>query len=227
MLIYTYLILQFIFYILLHTTNIFDYDIGCYSVIIAGVILSLIFTIKLKNKLYYLIFLAQIFTLIADTFLVIVDDYYIVAMFSFCFVQLFYYLYILLSTNQKDKYHKIFLYIRLISIILLSIISVIVVEFDLLVIVSLVYFSQLFFNTIESLFTFKQNPFLSIGLFLFMLCDICVGFYNLVDIFDIASTSIIYKIAYAKVDLVWIFYHPSQVILSLTAFLNQKTLTEE
>lgn len=224
--IYIYLVLQFILYILLHTTNIFNYDIGCYSVIICGVLISWILAVKSKNKIFYLIVIAQCFTLVSDTCLVLLEDYYNLAMVSFCFTQISYYIYILLSNSGYYKQHKFLFYLRLSSVSLCLFFYLVNLifqwGFDFLPFISLFYFSLLVLNIFDSIFTFKKNPFLTIGLVLFMLCDICVGFYNLVDMFNISKDSLIYIISHSKVDWVWIFYHPSQVILSLIYFFDYK-----
>lgn len=226
--IYGYIILQLILYLLLHTTDFFNYDIGCYSVIICGVLVSLFIAIQSKNKAFYLITLAQCFTLVSDTFLVLLDNYHSIAMISFCFTQLSYYIYILFTNVNNKKYHQIFFYSRIIiSIILILSYFVNLVfkwNFGFLPFISLIYFSLLLHNILESCYTFKKNPYLTIGLILFMLCDICVGFYNLVDMFNVSKDSLIYIVSHSKVDWVWIFYHPSQVILSLVAFLDYKYL---
>ena len=58
---YLYIVLQFIFYILLYTTNLFVYHLGCYSVIICGLIVSLFICLKYKVKYTYLLVFALLF----------------------------------------------------------------------------------------------------------------------------------------------------------------------
>ena len=220
---YLYIVLQFIFYILLYTTNLFVYHLGCYSVIICGLIVSLFICLKYKVKYTYLLVFAQLFTLISDTFLVLLDDYYLIALSSFIIVQIFYYLYILSFTNFKlDNKHQIILIIRIAIFIIILGLFIFITIVDVLVFLALEYFAFLLFNFVESIFVFKSNILLPFGLFLFILCDLCVGCYNIVDIIDIKQDNIIYLIANFQINLSWIFYHPSQVILSLCGLLDKK-----
>ena len=179
--------------------------------------------IKYKVKYTYLLVFAQLFTLISDTFLVLLDDYYLIALSSFIIVQIFYYLYILSFTNFKlDNKHQIILIIRIAIFIIILGLFIFITIVDVLVFLALEYFAFLLFNFVESIFVFKSNILLPFGLFLFILCDLCVGCYNIVDIIDIKQDNIIYLIANFQINLSWIFYHPSQVILSLCGLFDKK-----
>lgn len=220
-----YLIFQLIYYILLHTTEIFNYRICCYSVIVMGLMVSIIVYLVTKYKNNLLISLAIFFTCFADFFLVILNDYYEIALVFFIFVQISYYLYILsLDHFIFSKKNQIFLLIRIFLVILSIILPLFVKIIDFLIFLAILYFPMLAMNVIESFVKFKQNYLLPWGLLLFSLCDICVGFLNAVNIFDFPPTSIVYKVAYSEVDYVWIFYHPAQVILSISglSFLLKK-----
>lgn len=222
LLFYSYILLQLLFYILLYTTNIFIYYISCYSVIICGLIVSMFIYFKYQVNDTYLIVIAQFFTLIADTFLVLLDDYYIIALISFTIVQITYYFYLLSLINFKiNKKHKILLLMRIIICIILLGLFIFIKEIDFLIFLATIYFCNLFFNFIESIFTIKHNIMLPFGFFLFILCDLCVGCYNIDSLFDIKQNSIIFLIVNSKVNLSWIFYHPSQVILSLSGLFDK------
>ena len=80
-----------------------------------------------------------------------------------------------------------------------------------------VYFTQLLANGAESLTLRRQGRpyiFFSIGLFLFIGCDICVGLHNLVP----ASAAG----AFARVGM-WMFYLPAQVLITLSGLPNFST----
>ena len=220
---YLYILLQFIFYLLLYTTNIFVYHLECYSVIIFGLMVSTTIFLKYRVKYTYLIVFAQLFTLISDTFLVLLDDYYLIALSSFIIVQIFYYLYILSLIHFKlNKTHNIIFIIRIVIFIAILGLFTFMKIVDLLVFLALEYFAFLLFNFVESILVFKSNILLPFGLFLFILCDLCVGCYNIIDIIDIKQNNIIYFIANFQINLSWIFYHPSQVILSLCGLFDKK-----
>lgn len=214
-----YLLFQLILYILLHTTSSLNYTYGCYSVIVCGLIVSSLIYVIYHKKYIYLIVIAQGFTLISDTFLVLMDDYYNIALISFIFVQIFYYLYIM--SLHKFKYNlprKIFLIIRL-AIIPIMIIVTIIIK-DLTIFLASIYFVNLFLNFIESCMSFKFNKLLPFGLLLFIFCDIFVGINNIADFINISTNSFIYKIIVSDVDFMWLFYHPSQVLLSISGLFQ-------
>ncbi len=211
-----YLLMQFIYYLILHTTKLIDFYVGCYIVIIIDVIVSIIIALLIKVKYSYIIVIAQIFTLLADTFLTLLDRYYIIGLSFFICAQIAYYIYILsLDSFKFNKNHQIFGFLRVILIIAFLILLLIKKTFDIIIVLTGIYFSMLVLNFIESFITIKINFMLPIALFLFILCDVCVGCLNIIDIFPINTSSLIYKIATSNINWAWLFYHPSQVILSM------------
>lgn len=142
--------------------------------------------------------LSMIFTLIADMFLLVLDKYYEIGVLSFIVVQMIYTLFI---KNINDKYFKQFILVRIVVLILGISILYISKNLSLLNILVIIYFSNLLINTFESYNT--KNNTLSIGLTLFVCCDICVGLHNILPQQTIASF------------LMWVFYLPSQVLIVL------------
>ena len=158
-----------------------------------GIILCFIFSLLNKN---YIISLAQLFTLIADYFLLVIDKYYVIGLISFIVVQLIYMYYLYLSKV------KTYIYIRI--IIILAVLTF-VNNFLFLYSLVLCYFSLLVMNTICS-YSNKKLIILSIGLSLFICCDVCVGLHNILDrgtLYEIVTMSM------------WIFYLPSQVLITI------------
>ena len=141
--------------------------------------------------------LSSLFTLVADYFLLVIDDYYEIGVSVFIIVQIFFCIY--LSKIDKVNFIKFLLFRFLILIV--AIILFINNVLHLLYALVLVYFSNLIISFIESLFT--TNKLLKIGLLLFICCDICVGLFNLRIAYDFASM------------FMWIFYLPSQVLIVL------------
>lgn len=218
-----FLSIQLLLYLLsVYIDTIFPTNVLEYLIIVINFIFGFYLMLKIKSKDSLLTLIALFFTLIADTFLVLLAKYQTIAMLSFSITQMFYFLKIknLSKENKINKYD----YIRLISVISFLIIVTIstIKNFDMLILITTFYFIMLLFNFIDSLKTFKKYPLFSIGLFLFICCDIFVGLNFLKN--SLPSISIINFLLNIKfVDMVWFFYAPSQVILTLSILSIKKT----
>ena len=218
-----FLSIQLLLYLLsVYIDTNFPTNVLEYLIIVINFIFGFYLMLKIKSKDSLLTLIALFFTLIADTFLVLLAKYQTIAMLSFSITQMFYFLKIknLSKENKINKYD----YIRLISVISFLIIVTIstIKNFDLLILITTFYFIMLLFNFIDSLKTFKKYPLFSIGLFLFICCDIFVGLNFLKN--SLPSISIINFLLNIKfVDMVWFFYAPSQVILTLSILSIKKT----
>ena len=174
---------------------------------------------KNSAKFQYFIPFSLFFTLLSDYFLLINTDknLYIFGVVIFIIVQLSYFIYI--ETLKKNK--TSFLISLIFRIILSSILIIVlsIIRFDLLSIVSACYFVELLMNFITSLSLIKINKFFlifSIGLLLFIGCDISVGLTNL-DLFEGHIKNLVS-------NLMWIFYLPSQVLISFSNYINFKNI---
>ena len=174
---------------------------------------------KNSAKSQYFIPFSLFFTLISDYFLLINTDknLYIFGVVIFIIVQLSYFIYI--ETLKKNK--TSFLISLIFRIILSSILIIVlsIIRFDLLSIVSACYFVELLMNFITSLSLIKINKYFlifSIGLLLFIGCDISVGLTNL-DLFEGHIKNLVS-------NLMWIFYLPSQVLISFSNYINFKNI---
>lgn len=174
---------------------------------------------KNSAKPKYFIPFSLFFTLVSDYFLLINTDknLYIFGVVIFIIVQLSYFIYI--ETLKKNK--TSFLISLIFRIILSSILIIVlsIIRFDLLSIVSACYFVELLMNFITSLSLIKINKFFlifSIGLLLFIGCDISVGLTNL-DLFEGHIKNLVS-------NLMWIFYLPSQVLISFSNYINFKNI---
>ena len=174
---------------------------------------------KNSAKSQYFIPFSLFFTLVSDYFLLINTDknLYIFGVVIFIIVQLSYFIYI--ETLKKNK--TSFLISLIFRIILSSIliIALSIIRFDLLSIVSACYFVELLMNFITSLSLIKINKcflIFSIGLLLFIGCDISVGLTNL-DLFEGHIKNLVS-------NLMWIFYLPSQVLISFSNYINYKNI---
>lgn len=138
--------------------------------------------------------LALMFTMSGDIFLTLLNNYYEMGIFCFCVVQTIY------ADEVKPDLHSIAF--RLFLFVLMMILSV---QKTLLVFLAAYSFSNLFMNCLDSMRKKKDDLF-RYGLLLFFLCDFCVGLHN------ILKSGIIYSISSW---LMWAFYLPSQVLLTL------------
>ena len=174
---------------------------------------------KNSAKSQYFIPFSLFFTLVSDYFLLINTDknLYIFGVVIFIIVQLSYFIYI--ETLKKNK--TSFLISLIFRIVLSSMLIIIlsILQFDLLSIVSACYFVELLMNFITSLSLIKINKYFlifSIGLLLFIGCDISVGLTNL-DLFEGHIKNLVS-------NLMWIFYLPSQVLISFSNYINFKNI---
>lgn len=162
--------------------------------------------------------IALVFTLISDYFLLFNtnQNLYVYGLITFIITQLIYFAFILYLRKSKLE-----LLINLLVRSLLTIAALVAAFYlnysDVLTILALVYFAELLSNFLYSTFLIKLDKeylIFSLGLLLFIGCDINVGLNN-VHLFE--------GIDYSLVNfLMWVFYLPSQVLLSLTNFIAQE-----
>lgn len=188
----------------------------------AGISLCLAFSlyclIRKRKIVNCFIPIALVFTLISDYFLLFNtnQNFYVYGLITFIITQLIYFAFIVYLRKSKSE-----LFINLIVRFLLTIAALGVAFYlnysDVLTILALVYFVELLSNFLYSAFLIKLDKeylIFSLGLLLFIGCDINVGLNN-VHLFE--------GIDYSLVNfLMWVFYLPSQVLLSLTNFIAQE-----
>ena len=96
---------------------------------------------------------------------------------------------------------------------------------DALAIVSMLYYAQLFLNVVFAFVKFRSRAMLAIGFLLFLLCDTVIGLDLIHGYLPIPPDALLYKIIRPGFNLAWVFYLPSQVLLSLS--LLQRKFTKE
>ncbi len=156
---------------------------------------------------------AMLFTIVADLFLLALDDYYPAGIASFIVVQ---------SINFARIYYnrkKIPVISGAIRLTVVAVLLIVLGACGSLTIVSAlsaIYFPQLVINTADSALLIKKSKryiLLFIGLLLFIGCDACVGLDNF--------TEVGINIPAAALDIInpaiWLFYLPSQVFITLSA----------
>lgn len=169
-----------------------------------------------KSKDTSLMCIAFIFTLISDLFLLVINDYFEVGVLFFIIVQGLYF-YRLIIVN-KLKYNLIYLIVFVILIFQIMFL-ILIKEYDLLVFLSIIYFTTLIFNVIISTKNYKINIYFALGLVLFLCCDIFVGLGN-IDLY-VNLPNFINKIINLNFDFQWFFYIPSQVLIALSINKNK------
>ena len=148
--------------------------------------------------------MALAFTVCADLFLLVLDNFYVIGVALFCPVQIIYALRL-----HRMRAKKPLLILRLLLSGAMLAVSF-AVEISVLNALISFYFPQLVCNAIESISA--KNRLFSVGLWLFVCCDICVGLSNITFPFPVSGTVVsIIQI------LMWAFYLPSQVLIVLSS----------
>jgi hypothetical protein len=192
---------------------------------------------KLRPSHSLFIQLGLLFTLIADYFLLL-KDYYLYGVLAFIVVQQLYSIRLIRQQwaqkavtlgDPDDKvgcvpftlYVKPMLLRVGLTVLICFIIKVAGMTLEVLLIVSVYYFISILSNTIAScrLYfldrTSRSNQLYAIGMMLFLLCDINVGLFNLTGFIELSEES--YSLIYSLSSiLMWTFYAPSQVLISMS-----------
>ncbi len=153
--------------------------------------------------------LALGFTLLADLFLLVLDRWYLAGVACFCVVQL---LYLIRIAGMRPKHLPLRLALRGALAAAALALAAALGALDPLTALSLFYFTQLAVNALESLTLGPAFRGFSVGLFLFLCCDLCVGLQNLSAWFPAAGGPLV---DFARVGM-WLFYLPSQVLIALS-----------
>lgn len=221
---FTYILIfcmcELVLSILVHTSSSsLDY-IYCYICVLLA--FFGVFAFFKLNKRFLFTALALFFTAIADIYLVVLDKYYLIGVLVFLVAQVCYALRIFVDTKSKTI-NIIHLIVRLsVSILGVFIVYIVLLEdTDILSVVSVIYYLNLILNCVFSFILVKDSRFnliLAIGFLMFAFCDIFVGIGNFESYFNIPYGSILYKIIHHKINFSWVFYIPSQTLLSLSLF---------
>lgn len=171
-----------------------------------------------------LIRIAMLFTLVADYFLVAKTEAdNLTGVTVFLGTQLFIFLHIFVN-DKSSKSRTANLIIRLLLSVVLVLIAYAILgeSADYMAIISVIYYANLCTNAIFAHRIGRGGIILTIGLILFALCDVNVGLSGLDSIYvgGFPEGSLLYNIMNLDVDLVWIFYIPSQTLIPLTLLFS-------
>ncbi|HAQ57368.1 MAG TPA: hypothetical protein DCR44_08305 [Acholeplasmatales bacterium] len=158
------------------------------------------------------------FTVAADLFLVVLGPFRVLALSLFCVAQLFHA--VRLSSFDCAN-HRTIAILRGSTLLLFIAVALFVTvgRFDPLAILAAVYAALLFTNAGIALTIRKRDPFAFPGFLLFILCDLFIFLAVGTDqgYFVLEQESIWALLSGVPFNLAWLFYAPSQVLLSLGA----------
>lgn len=163
-------------------------------------------------------------TMIADFFLLIIDDYYEIGVGVFSIAQITY----SIRYDIKNKRKVIRNYITLFVLLNIAFVTVNLLykQVDVLVFISIFYGFCLITNVLKSLRCYKYkiypNPngaMIALGMILFMFCDINVALYNILKSMSISEGFISNMSSISM----WLFYLPSQVLLAISGYNYKNT----
>lgn len=217
-----YVLIQLFFYILV--TFIGVKDIGYlinYSSIALNFLFSIFLILIIRKKTTMIVVLALLFTLLADTGLIILEKWYSLSVFFFLIVQVLYALYLHSFNKRLSLKNDLFLRISLAFVVEVVAYGLIREKYDFLLFITLLYFTNFCINLILALLNSRQNVLFAMGLTLFILCDISLGLYNSRDYLNVSNNGIVMAIINCPIDLVWMFYYPSQVLIVLSMKYNR------
>ena len=160
-------------------------------------------------------------TLVADDFLVLDGEKLLEGVIAFIFTQAAYFAYIFLTETQRCL--RIANVTSRIGVSLVLVIAAFVVlgeDTDALAIASVIYYANLVLNTVFAFLRGRAERVFAIGLVLFCMCDLCIGLEVLFSSYlDSNAFSFFYG---AHLNLPWVFYQPSQVLIALSLYLRKR-----
>ena len=211
-----FLLAELALYPIIQTVSAKSFGIPTYISVILAFVFSFVCYLTERERYSFLVNTALAFTLGADFCLVVLTPARETAgVVIFIGAQLAYFLYVLLREKSRALI-PIHIAVRA-ALTLLAPTAVYFIldgKPDALSVVSVIYYVQLVLNLAFSLFDRDLRLF-SAGLFLFSLCDLSIGLKNLSGYFAV-SGGFFEFLKTTDLNLAWIFYLPSQVLISLS-----------
>ena len=166
----------------------------------ASILMVALMSFQLNDKI---VTAALCLTALADVFLLVLDQWYIVGLLLFCIVQLLYSLHL---HSQK---------MLSMQIVLLIFSAILVLAYRRIEPLAVGYITVFLLNLFHAAsFAMRargRQPFLfAFGLLLFFCCDLCVGYYNI-------GEGALWE--FSRIAM-WGFYLPGQVMILLSAVSN-------
>ena len=185
-----------------------------------AIVLCFLFALlHLKNKQWFLLG-GLVCTLGADFFLVVCTPIQqLWGMIFFLGAQSLY-----AAMLHRSHPNRAFLWIRLGLIAVAEVITAAILKdkTDALALVSICYYVNLIFNIVLAFVQFRAYRLFAIGLVFFLLCDTVIGLQVAAGGYlPIAEGSALHSILFAPFNLSWMFYLPSQVLISFSSRRKQ------
>lgn len=153
---------------------------------------------------------ALLLTALADLFLLVLNDYYILGILIFLGAQIVYLARLYRSSGK---------WFWLLRLLLPLVIGLLFLLMDMALPMNLLaglYFSQLLVNMLQAwLMRGRKWRIFAVGLSLFIGCDLCVGIFNTGNLFPE------WLVSFAVIGM-WLFYLPSQVLIVLSALPEKR-----
>lgn len=211
---YSYILAEFILYVVFTVQDLKNISSNGIKYLSVSVCLVAAFYLLVKNG-EKMIFVAMAWTLLADTFLLLLDKYYLIGVLAFCIVQTIYAGRLVLESSAKSIVPRLMLFF--ITLLMLKVLGVL----DMLTAACVWSYTQLLTNVIHAFVIGKKlqgGMLFATGLLLFLACDTCVGINNLLEyVPEFPFQGIIPLASF----FMWIFYLPAQVLIVLS-FWQQK-----
>lgn len=211
----------------------FPFD-GVHIVYYGAIVFCLLYSLTLFSRENHslLQYGAFFFTVVADYFLILREgEYKTAAMLVFLIAQIIYGVRTMLyASGRREGNINIALRIALSIAGALSVYILLGRAAEPLFALSLAYYVNLLISIVFAYIHFKDSlsaKLLAIGLTLFALCDIAIGFDFLVKIFSLTEGNIIYEITRMKIPLTFVFYIPSQILLTASIFPFSQNKSKE
>lgn len=171
----------------------------------AGILLCLVYALYLGHLGgSRLVPAALALTALADVFLLLLDADYALGILLFCAVQGLYFVRIVRSGGRSLWGLRLGLF--LLSLVVLNLLGLLIP----LNILALFYFTNFFCNALASLgCSGWPRRLFSMGLWLFLCCDLCVGLFQNPQLVPPAMSP------FVSVGM-WLFYLPAQVLITLS-----------
>lgn len=160
--------------------------------------------------------IAFLFTVFADYFLTLRQSHQLLGTILFVGAQVMYAI-LLMTSDTNNKIGWIVFRLVLISGLMLIAHFIIQGPFDVLLFTALLYYGLLLSNALIAATRFRQFPFFSIGLLLYIGCDTLVGLSQSAAYITLEEGSIWRFLLEFPINLIWFFYLPSQVYIALSS----------
>ena len=169
----------------------------------------------------YFIKAGLVFTLVADYFLVIDAERLLEGVLAFILVQAAYFAYLFVNEPRRSVRIANAL-LRTVGSLILSVLAIFVLgeDADALTVASVLYYANLIINAVFAFMLGKRARVFAIGLALFAMCDLCIGLEVLFSQY-LASDALSFFYG-ARLNLPWVFYQPSQVLIAMYLYLMHR-----